>query len=208
MRRLEHSTLLNKKVIIFDLDGTIVRLAADWHSLLETLNARYFEKYKKKSRFHRMTGLLDDIVSRGDEEELQHNFNIIQQYELKNITRNEPIKDVISFIKNQESFGVNPTARFAIFSLNTKATISRSLEQSGIANKFEFNIGREDVRAWKPEPDGLLKIRDYFQVSSKEMIYFGDLKIDLLAGENAGVDSYLIDDLIKYIKNFKKFSKI
>lgn len=208
MRRLEHATLSNKKVIVFDLDGTIVRLAADWHSLLETLNARYFEKYKKERRFHRMTDLLDDIVSRGDEEELQYNFSIIQQYELKNITRNEPIKDVISFIKNQESFGANQTARFAIFSLNTKATISRSLELSGIANKFEFNIGREDVRAWKPEPDGLLKIRDYFQVSSKEMIYFGDLEIDLLAGENAGVDSYLIDDLIKYIKKFKKFSKI
>jgi phosphoglycolate phosphatase-like HAD superfamily hydrolase len=208
MTRLDHSTLSNKKVIVFDLDGTIVRLAADWHSLLETLNARYFEKYKEKRIFHRMTSLLEDIVSRGDEEELQHNFSIIQQYELKNITRNEPIKDVIFFIKNQESFGVNPTARFAIFSLNTKATISRSLELSGIANKFEFYIGREDVRAWKPEPDGLLKIQNYFQVSNNEMIYFGDLKVDLLAGANAGVDSYLIDDLIKYIKRFKKFSKI
>jgi hypothetical protein len=36
------------------------------------------------------------------------------------------------------------------------------------------------------------------------MIYFGDLKIDLLAGANAGVESYLIDDLINFVKKFRK----
>jgi phosphoglycolate phosphatase-like HAD superfamily hydrolase len=33
-----------KKIIVFDLDGTIVRLVADWHSLFKALSARFTEK--------------------------------------------------------------------------------------------------------------------------------------------------------------------
>jgi phosphoglycolate phosphatase-like HAD superfamily hydrolase len=197
------SSLKSKKLIVFDLDGTIVNLAADWHSLRKMLNARYSKMYKEQGQFSSMSGLLNDIVSRGDEEELQNNFSIMQQYELENITKNEPIKEVVHFINNLEFFGVNSTTKLAVFSLNTRATIIKSLQLAGVANKFEFFIGREDVRAWKPEPEGLLKIRDHFQVLNEDMIYFGDLKKDLLAGANAGVESYFISDLIKLVKKVR-----
>lgn len=197
-------SLKSKKVIVFDLDGTIVRLAADWHSLRKALNARYSEKYKKKSQFHSMSNLLSQVAARGDEEELQHNFSIIKKYELENITNNEPIEDVVYFINNIELFGENSEVKLAVFSLNTRATIIKSLQIAGILNKFEFCVGREDVRAWKPEPEGLLKIRDHFQVLTEDMIYFGDLDHDLLAGANAGVESHKIDDLIDFVKQVRK----
>jgi HAD superfamily hydrolase (TIGR01549 family) len=196
---MDASSLKSKKVIVFDLDGTIVRLKADWASLLEALNTRFSEKYSERTRFKSISSLLSEIVERKDEEELHYNFGIIEKYELENITKNEPIKEVIYFIKNRELFGVNSAVKLAIFSLNTRSTIAKSLQLAGIADKFEFCIGREDVRAWKPEPEGLLKIRDHFQVLNKDMIYFGDLKIDLLAGEKAGVDSYYIFDLEKLV---------
>lgn len=198
------SSLKSKKLIVFDLDGTIVKLVADWHSLLKALNTRYSKTFKERGHFNSMSGLLNEIVARGDEEELQHNFSIIQQYELEKITKNEPIKDIIYFINNKELFGVNSAVKLAVFSLNTKATIIKSLQLAGVVKKFEFFIGREDVRTWKPEPEGLLKIQDHFQVLSKDMIYFGDLKKDLLAGANAGVESYFISDLKKLVKKVRK----
>ena len=75
---------------------------------------------------------------------------------------------------------------------------------AGILNKFEFFVGREDVRKWKPEPDGLLKILDFFKVNTKEMIYFGDSDIDLLAGTKAGIESYYIDTLINHVRDINK----
>jgi HAD superfamily hydrolase (TIGR01549 family) len=75
---------------------------------------------------------------------------------------------------------------------------------AGILDKFEFFVGREDVRKWKPEPDGLLKILDNFNVNSEDMIYFGDLEKDLLAGANAGVESYYIDTLINHVRDINK----
>jgi len=200
---MDASSLKGKKVIVFDLDGTIVRLKANWASLLEALNTRFTEKYNEQTHFKSMSSLLTEIVARRDEEELQYNFAIIQKYELENITKNEPIKKVIYFIKNRELFGVNSAVKLAIFSLNTRSTITKSLQLAEIADKFEFCVGREDVRAWKPEPEGLLKIREHFQVFNKDMIYFGDLKIDLLAGAKAGVDSYYIFDLEKLVNRIR-----
>jgi len=193
-----------KKVIVFDLDGTIVRLVADWHKLRKSLNTRFTEKNREAITHKSISALLSNIVEKGDEEELQLNFNLMRQYELENITSNEPIKEIIYFINNKELFGVSPNAKLAVFSLNFRSTILKSLEMAGILEKFEFFVGREDVRKWKPEPDGLLKILDYFKINPEEMIYFGDLEKDILAGASAGVESYYIDTLINHVRNVKK----
>ena len=193
-----------KKIIVFDLDGTIVRLVADWHSLFKVLSARFNEKNRETINLKRISAILSRVVEKGDVEELQLNFNLIQQYELENITSNEPIKEIIYFINNKELFGVSPNAKLAVFSLNTRSTILKSLEMARILDKFEFFVGREDVRKWKPEPDGLLKILDNFNVNSEDMIYFGDLEKDLLAGANAGVESYYIDTLINHVRDINK----
>ncbi len=193
-----------KKVIVFDLDGTIVRLAADWHSLRRALITRFTEKNRETINLKSMSAILSRIVEMEDEEELQLNFNLIQQYELENITSNEPIKETVYFINNKEVFGVSPNAKLAVFSLNTHSTILISLKMAGILNEFEYFVGREDVRKWKPEPDGLLKILDYFKVNTEEVIYFGDSDIDLLAGANAGIESYYIDTLINHVRDTNK----
>ncbi|MHA1478842.1 MAG: HAD family hydrolase [Promethearchaeota archaeon] len=193
-----------KKVIVFDLDGTIVRLAADWHSLYKALSARFTEKNREAVNHKSISAILSRIAEKGDEEELQLNFNLIRQYELENITSNEPIKEIIYFVNNKELFGVSPNVKLAVFSLNTRSTILKSLEMAGILEKFKFFVGREDVRKWKPEPDGLLKILEYFKVNPEEMIYFGDLEKDLLAGANAGVESYYIGTLINHVRDINK----
>jgi HAD superfamily hydrolase (TIGR01549 family) len=68
-----------------------------------------------------------------------------------------------------------------------------------IYNKFNYIIGREDIRKWKPNPDGLLRIRDHYGIKKNEMIYFGDLQKDLKTGKNAGIESYLIDEIINLV---------
>jgi HAD superfamily hydrolase (TIGR01549 family) len=98
---------------------------------------------------------------------------------------------------------VKNDTKLAIFSLNTRATIIRSLKLANILDKFGFFVGREDVRKWKPDPEGILKIKNHFNAKREEIIYFGDLEKDILAGKNAGIDTYLIYDLINYINNVK-----
>ena len=196
----------NKKVIVFDLDGTIVKLAADWHSLKDVLAKRYSEYYQEECQFRSISACLSNIVKRNNEEELRKNFEIIRQYELENIRENVPIEESVFFIKNLSLFGVQKNTKLAVLSLNTRRTIIESLKLASIYELIDYIVGREDVRKWKPEPQGLLKIKDYFDIKKEEMVFIGDLDNDLLTGQNAGIDSFLVDELIELVKDLKRKS--
>ena len=61
----------NKKVIIFDLDGTLVDLAVDWQALKNILSERYSKLYKESAcHFESISACLNFIVGRDDENEL------------------------------------------------------------------------------------------------------------------------------------------
>lgn len=199
----QHISFKNKKIIIFDLDGTIVKLTADWISLREVLVEKYKEIYEEQCDFERISKYLDNIVEKKDEEVLVNFFDIIRQYELENIKDTQLIKETIFFINHKKLFGIKDEVKFAVLSLNTRNSIIRSLEIANIHNKIDLIIGREDVRRWKPAPDGLLKIQKHYKVSKKEMIFFGDLENDLLTGKNAGIEAYLVDDLIEFVNKVK-----
>ena len=190
----------NKKVIVFDLDYTIVKLTADWHSLRAALINRYYEVYGEKCEFHSMSACLSKIVEKEDWDELDNFFGLIQQYELENIEQTTPILETIFFIEEKEMFGIHKDTHLAVLSLNTRKTIQRSLAIAGIRDQIELIVGREDVKSWKPNPEGLFMIQNYFGVSKNEMIFLGDSDTDIEAGKNAGIEAYYIDELINLVK--------
>ena len=193
----------DKKVIIFDLDGTIVKLITDWNHLKKILTERYSKIYQETCEFNHVTACLEHIVEKNDEFELKNFFKIIQDYEMKNIKNNQIIEETIFFIRNLELFGISKDTKLAIFSLNTRKTIIESLKLANVNDKFDYIIGREDIRKWKPNPEGLLMIKEHYKVKNEEIIYFGDLEKDIITGNNAGIESHLINDLINLVNKKK-----
>ena len=195
---LDHS-LKNKKVIVFDLDGTVIKLTADWSLLKDILIDKFKEYYGEDCNVTRISSCLNEVAQRGDETILQNFFDIIREFELKSMNQAHPIKETVNFIINKELFGIKKEAKFAILSLNTRKTIITALELANITKKIDYIVGREDVRRWKPAPDGLFRIQKHFDVEKKDMIFFGDLDNDIITGKNADIESYFIDDLIKLV---------
>jgi len=189
-----------KKVIVFDLDGTIVKLFAPWHVMKDVLSQRYSKLHGEECKFNSVSACLSEIVKHGNESELMENFDIIRQYELEKIEKTEPIKEVVYFINNKERFEVETDVILTVFSLNTRRTINESLKIAGISDRITFIIGREDVRKWKPEPEGLYKIKEKFDVNTEQMIFFGDMQKDIAAGSAAGIESYYVDRLIEIVR--------
>ena len=189
-----------KKALIFDLDGTIVKLKANWNDIKSKISKKFNMLYGTDHSFSSITHCLDALLERGGNEELPSFFKIIEENELKNINQNEYMEETLFFIKNLTSFNFTNETKIAVFSLNMRNTIIRSLELGNIRDKVHFFIGREDVRRWKPNPDGLIKIQEEFKLDKEELIYFGDLKKDIETGKNAGIDAYLISELIDLVK--------
>jgi pyrophosphatase PpaX len=196
--------LSQKKLFIFDLDGTIVKLKVDWSKLKKVLEDRFSNLYEESCEFESVSTCLSYIVSKNDKEELLNFIDIIRDFELNKIETTEIIPETVNFIQNPDQFGISENVKFAVLSLNTRETIRKSLKIAGIENKFEMIVGREDVRRWKPEPEGLVIIQRYFNIENDKMVYFGDQKKDVITGKNAGIDAYFIDDLIDFVKEQMK----
>ena len=197
----------NKKVLVFDLDGTIVKLPVNWKRLKDLLSNAYKKTYNEKCEFIHITACLDKVVEKRDENNLQDFFNIIEDFELSSLEKNNEdlrIIETVYFIKNLNTFGVHKDVKLAVLSLNTRKAIKKALKIAGLQKEFDFIVGREDVRKWKPDPEGLERIKDYYNVNEKEMVYFGDLDKDVITGKNANIDAYLIDEIINLVNEKRK----
>ncbi|MHA1762618.1 MAG: HAD family hydrolase [Promethearchaeota archaeon] len=197
--------LENKKLIIFDLDGTLIKLAVDWPLLKRTLSNIVYEIYGEEHLFTSISKCLTHIKEKQDEALLRNFFKVIEEHETRNIENSTPIEESLYFINHLDEFNVKNDVKIAIMSLNTRKAIKKALEILGITNKIDYIIGREDVRHWKPDPEGLLKILNFFNVDKSEAIFFGDMQKDMICGEKAGIESHLIGELKEIVR--KKWSE-
>ena len=197
------NSLIDKKLVILDLDGTIIDLVVDWSQLKRNLSNKFAEDYKINCDFKSISKCLSEIVKKKDEDNLKKFFKMIEEYETRNIDKSIPIEETKYFINNLKKFGIKNDVKLAVMSLNTKKTIEKALLLTDLTSKIDYIVGREDVRNWKPNPEGLLKILEKLNIDKSEALFIGDMEKDLIAGERAGIEAYLIDDL-KNLVNEKR----
>jgi phosphoglycolate phosphatase len=70
---------------------------------------------------------------------------------------------------------------------NRSTTIGKVLEYNGLRKFFDIVVSSLDVKRPKPHPESLLKILDFFHISSKDAFYIGDSQIDNESARAAGV---------------------
>ncbi|MEZ8141315.1 phosphoglycolate phosphatase [Enterovibrio norvegicus FF-33] len=63
------------------------------------------------------------------------------------------------------------------------------LEDLGLAHYFSDVIGGDSLPTNKPDPEGLVSLRDKHGLSDVQMMMVGDSKNDILAAKNAGIIS-------------------
>ncbi len=77
---------------------------------------------------------------------------------------------------------------------NKSVQFTRQLvQQLGLSELLPVVLGPEDVSMPKPDPAMLLEGCHRLKVSREETIYVGDMSIDVLAGNAAGMSVYLVN---------------
>ena len=65
--------------------------------------------------------------------------------------------------------------------------MDRLLAEFDLAGYFDLVVTSSDVKRPKPYPDELIRILEYFDLESHQVIYVGDSRLDELAAKAAGI---------------------
>ncbi len=174
----------NIKVLLFDIDGTILDtrefiIQATEHTL--TLHGHTVPKKTKISKlvgkpfnefYTRLTGLSEVA-------QLQKTH---REYQLKNLHLSKIFpraKETLMALRERGYTMAAVTTRSKITSLDT-------LRQADVEQCFDVIISKEDAVAEKPHPAPLLKALEILNEIPEHAVMIGDADVDVEAGKNAG----------------------
>lgn len=179
------------RLLIFDLDDTLIHSSIDYSGMKEKIKAFIDPNLIQKSNQQSIRDLLDYIKDSPDV--LRHAYTIIEEMELQ-ATQNA---EVIPFASTLPSFLKEQKLISAVLTNNTRKSVSKYLE----IEKFQFLkfmgpiFTRDDVTKMKPDPNGINKIIQHFNMQSElsKVIFIGDSFIDGEASIKAGIQFILVN---------------
>lgn len=199
---------IKKKLIIFDVDGTIwdsekdVFLAFN-HTLKTNMN-----KEITKEEFQTLAGLpLGDMfkhVLPEDKKELSSEYEkkyrkyyIDEGHYVDETTLFANVKETLENLKKQGFY-------MAVASSKPKRILDKMVEYFYL-DEFQLVVGTgESHLKHKPDPESLNYIMHQFHVSKEEAVMVGDTKADMMAGKNAGMDTIAVTYGYENIEILKK----
>lgn len=176
------------KLVIFDLDETLLRLPVDWPAVKkEVIEYGRKEGVQFDETLHiiPLSSAISNTEKRKEEADSiwrKHELRALDEKGVERYSKSE------QFLKNLKSKNMV----LAIASNNCHATIEKALSLADILQYFDLIVGRDDVRHTKPAPDMLLKISDYFKIQKEDALFIGDSENDRKAGESAKINTLMI----------------
>lgn len=188
-----------KRLIVFDLDGTLLyTIKGISHALnlaLESAGLKGYSDEETMSMVGKSSRALvhEALIRQGvkdmpeeDEEALLNRYNQIYFENASYETFPYPgIKEVIKAVRDAGNF-------LAVYSNKPDEIAQRVVKDFFAPNDFDVVRGfREDTKR-KPDPEGLFTIAEQLGVDKDRITFVGDSRVDGELSKNAGVDAVLV----------------
>ena len=198
------------KLVIFDLDGTLVDSDKTVIRLLNTIREDLnlpTLKIKDISFYLSLGG--EEMIKKtiANEIDTKHYLEIFRQRYLDDSLDNENLFDgVIDYLNHLKSKGI----QMAVFTNKPKDLTTKTLNRHQIYDFFNYIVTRDDVDFKKPDPDGCHKIIKMSSISPENIIMIGDSELDQKAANSASI-SFLHHNVSSHnrllgTKNIKVFN--
>lgn len=163
------------KPVVYDLDGTLVRLPVDWAAATDDAGAALREsgldpgdrdlwELLEAARESGHIGAFESAVCAHEREAAATSNRLAAAKELRN--HGGPV---------------------GVCSLNCEAACREALETHGLAEHVDAVVGRDSVATHKPDPAPLLAVLEAMGCEPGEAEFVGDTERDAETAERAGV---------------------
>jgi phosphoglycolate phosphatase len=160
--------------VVYDLDGTLVRLDVDWDAVTEDAATLLSDRGVDTAGMN-----LWDILERAETGGYRPAVeNVIAEHE-----REGARTSCLLPLAGELPVGV-PTA---VCSLNCEAACRIALELHGLDRHVDVIVGRDTVDTHKPDPEPLLGAIREFSVDPGSALFVGDTERDANTARRAGV---------------------
>lgn len=187
---------MEKKLLIFDVDGTIWDSEKDvFLAFNHTLKANAgFEITKEE--FQKLAGLsLGSMFERELPDDKKHLSGEYEKYYKKYYIDEGHYTDATTLFKNvKETMDDFADKGFymAVASSKPKRILDKMVEHFNLIG-FNYVLGTEESNfKHKPDPEIINYIMEKLDVSKGDTVIIGDSKSDILAGKNAGIDTIAV----------------
>ena len=185
------------KIIIFDLDGTLIHSIPD---MCIAMN-KTLEQFKLKSITEEK---LQEFVGEGmlklSENVLKFsgaNLNLINDFFLmyrKEYSENPYyLTTLMPGVKDTLKYLLDKNIHINICTNKRQHVAEKILKIMNLFDYFDFIVGARENVPLKPHRQMLDLICDQYDSNENEFIMVGDTKVDILAAKNAGISSVIVD---------------
>lgn len=180
-----------KKLVIFDLDGTLLNTIADLaHSTNYALNKLGYPTHEiEKYKFMVGNGI-DKLFERALPEEEKSKENVLRvrkefvpYYDIHNADDSRPYPGIPELLSYLQDAGV----QIAVASNKYQAATQKLVDHYFPEIHFTAVLGQREGVKVKPDPIIVSDILEIAKVAKEEALYVGDSGVDMQTAANAGV---------------------
>lgn len=177
-------------LIVFDFDGVIIDSARDIANAVQHVLGLFNQPILSREEIishvgHGAEYLIRRCFNGCSEDIIRQALPIYRKHYLENAVVETRLYDnVESTLKNIKTPELNK--KTALVTNKPEDVARRILAVLGVGEYFDMVVGPESVTEMKPDPEGILKVLDSFEIPAQRAIMVGDSHVDIEAGKNAG----------------------
>ena len=183
-----------KKLLIFDLDGTLANTLDDLTSAVNYgLNYYGYEskdsEYVRKAIGNGVQVLISRCIPNGfDNPHYEDCLNLFKKYYSENYYQHTyPYENMLKTLLKLKDFGY----KLAVVT-NKVNHIATDIVEHFYPGVFEVIVGDQEGLRKKPYPDMVNKVKSIFKVNDHEITYIGDTNVDYETAKNSNIDILLV----------------
>ena len=183
---------MNKKTVIFDLDGTLLNTLQDLTDSTNFALSQFNFLPKTIEQIRQYVGngvskLIERAIPNGlDNPHYEKCLNLFKAYYKENMfNKTEPYDGIISMLEKIKLLGI----KTAVVS-NKFDTAVKGLCEKYFNGLIDFCSGENDKEGIlkKPAPDTILKVLNEFKIEPSQAVYVGDSEVDIATAKNAQIE--------------------